>query len=235
MVWLQGGLHNISDICRANRVRIEMCQAFIACMRSGQVGLRLINPRSNVTVTQNPAWDWEPIENADAYEILITSSQGETLKFLTPTNRFSIESPLAKGKTYRVQLIAYKGETAIATLTHSLWILSDAQVQNLATTINQINGLRLTPDQEAEYIDAAYANLGLVEEAIAYLEKQPPTPANLRLLGDRYLLVGDRAKAAVAYRQMIGETTGDLRDYGVEMLAVLESYNQLPSNTKLPQ
>lgn len=102
------------------------------------------------------------------------------------------------GNVYTINIIAKRGDKFIPSSTFVLLVPED-RARQVATTIERLESLKQSPDEQAIDTDAVYNAQGLLDESIAVLSARikagSQNPAIYRLLGERYLQ-GDAFSAA---------------------------------------
>ena len=165
----------------------------------------VLRPYDSVVLNPHPSISWHRVPKATSYTVTL-NGKGSNWKKQTKGTTLSYpaeENPMQSGNTYKLNVIANKGDSPFRSSSTVLVVLSDSEAQQIQSTIKQIQSLKLLPDEEARDIETIFRAKNLLAEAIEVLKKRIDGGTNnatiYRLLGDRYLEVGFPKKAKLLY------------------------------------
>jgi hypothetical protein len=122
-----------------------------------------LRPSQVVVRSQRPALHWEPIVDADAYEIDIRSESAPVAKILLPGAEWTPEADLQRGNVYSWKVVPYKGGQPLQGVTGltgfaRFGVLPDRDEKMVKEVLAQF------PDSHL-LIAAIYLRAGLINEA----------------------------------------------------------------------
>ncbi len=204
----------------------------------------LINPYSRVLIDDRPTLKWNPVIDATSYTVYLSgknvdwSEKVESTKLPYPLNQPGLEY----GNTYKIVIVANKGDSSINDSVAAVTLLSKDDIEQLQKTAKQIEDLNLPKNEEAFYLDSLYMSKSLIDKSIELLKSQiaqSQDPRLHRILGDRYLEAGVPTLAQEEYQQ--AKSLAKNQQDRVELskaeagLSLIARYNQLPTKTKPAQ
>lgn len=193
-------------------VALEKCtQVLCKRPRGGEDALVVTTPVGTALLKSPDQFSWLPSPAAARYLVQV---EGEGVQWQTATSGTILRypqdiSPLQFGQTYRVTIIAIDSQgIPLASRTRPLMVLSQIQAQQVQATLQQLQQLKVSPDELAAIdLKALYLQWGLVDEAITALESRVTTGSQSVLvyqaLGQLYVRVRNIPKARDAYRKAV--------------------------------
>ena len=172
-----------------------------------QAKISILKPYGNIILNPRPLISWQKVPGATSYTINIYGPNINWSEQQTQTTLLysKPKSPMEPGNTYRLSVIANQGDSTLKASSTILFLLPDAQIQEVNKTISQIRSFNLSPELEARDLDAVFMSKNLLTQAIQVLEKQidsgTNSPTLYRLLGDRYIQAGFPLKAKLLYTE----------------------------------
>jgi hypothetical protein len=135
---------------------------------------RLIGPLATVTVSERPAFRWEPLAGAEAYEVSIFDDALRPVARSPSLERtdWTPDEPLSRGRTYLWQVTARHGAESVTAPAPPapaarFRVLDGATARRLETASRDHPGSHLL-------LGILYGQAGAREEAIAHLARVPP-------------------------------------------------------------
>jgi hypothetical protein len=203
--------------------------------------VNLMYPVGIVHQQTQPWLRWQPVTGATSYQIS-WQWQGKSLAvYQTQSTQFRSQIPLKLGETYRLQITALANNVPVATIVRPYNLISKSDHKHLRQLLSEVEGTAPATTLAARELQAIYLHFGLVGDAVASLNKfalSTKYPIYHRLLGERYLELGELNTAQVHYQAALrlaaqnSEEEKRIRQ-GLQDIIVIQS--QLPKSTQPPQ
>ena len=169
----------------------------------------VLSPRDTRLIERQPTIDWQEVEGAEAYEVIVRTRDSELWRAMTQETELSYPETapvMQAGERYFIDVIADMGpDKPPRSLEPSfVAILSAKEVEQVHHFEAQVEALGLAVES-ARFLRAIYyANQELYDMAIhelTSLAEETPSALIHRLLGDIYLDVKLSAKASRHYQE----------------------------------
>ncbi len=205
----EGLVDDTADKC-VKPTELGRCRAKRNCSRTKRQTTNaqkpiITNPYGNIILNRRPLISWLPTPNSNSYTVVLkgngVSWSEETTKTELPYPQN--QPPLQYGNVYKLDIITNQDDSPTAARSTVLIVLSKQERQQIKNTIQQVQALNLTPDEEARDLVAVYMSQNLLTESINVLNQRinsgTNNPTLYRLLGDLYLQAGFSQKAKPMY------------------------------------
>lgn len=169
----------------------------------------LITPYSPLILNSRPDLSWTPVPNAIGYIVQIKGPGVDWSKEVNPTSLpYPQEQPaMHPGTISQVNVLAKMAEQKFIVSSSILMVLHSQKAQQIKVIIEEIQSLKLHPDELSVDLNYVYKANDLLSEAIEVLKERikarTQNPTIYRVLGDRYLEVGLPEEASREYRMAI--------------------------------
>ncbi|NDJ26092.1 hypothetical protein GS682_31865 [Nostoc sp. B(2019)] len=200
----------------------------------------IIYPYTMPTLKPRPEIVWHPVTGASSYKVRFDCHEFDWERVITQTRLAypAEEKALPSGKICQILVFAYKNDKITGGDPSVISLLPQDEVARIKDAVEQINKLRLPPDEAALDLDAVFMPRDLLDETIEQLNNVvvvgTSNPTIYRLLGDRYFQAGvlDQAKRQYLKASELLKTNNNPTESMKvqEGLKLVNYYNQLPTS-----
>jgi hypothetical protein len=236
-----------SDICAKPDSSKSACYTFNGnfCQRTPKGGAgendepTIIYPYTMPTLKPRPEMVWHPVTGATSYKVRFDCND---FNWERVTNQTRLAYPpeekaLASGQTCQIFVFAYKNGDVIGGDPSVISLLPEDEITRIKDALEQINNLKLPPDEAALDLDAIFMSRDLLDETIEQLNNVvavgTKNPTIYRLLGDRYFQAGVLEQAQRQYlkaSELLKNNNNPIESRKVqEGLKLVNYYSQLPT------
>lgn len=203
---------------------------------------RLISPyiSGGRILTTRPSISWRAVPGATSYTI---EMEGNNVNWQIQVNNTVLpypkeQSQLKIGSTYKITVLAYKGNSLISYAPLVISILPEKEQLEIGSLVKQIDELKIPPDEAAvKDLDTIYMSKNLVNESIetlkARVEAGSKNPEIYRVLADRYLEAGlpDKAFSEYTTAIILAKSSNNLKElskvqFGLKLWEFITNYQR---------
>ncbi|WGV29098.1 tetratricopeptide repeat protein [Halotia branconii] len=218
----------------------NFCQGTRKGGEAGNNEPTIIYPYHIPTLKPRPEVAWLPVAGATSYEVRFECHEFAWERVVNQTRlAYPLEEKaLVSGQTCRIIVFAYKNDNVTSADQSVVYLLPEDEAKRIKDVVEQINQLKLSPDETALDLDAVFISRNLFDETLKELNNVVASgtknPTIYRVLGDRYFQAGvpDKAKRQYLIALQFLKTNRnptELRKVQ-EGLKIVDYYNQLPTS-----
>jgi hypothetical protein len=205
--------------------------------------LVLIQPVGSVHRQLQPWLRWQPVTGATSYRV-DWRWRGQVLWSTQTPSEFTqtqVLAPNRLGETYELQITALTGTTPIGTTIRAYNLLSPQELIEVQQLLREVQATAPASVLATREHQAIFLRYGLVGDAVAALQtfaQSGRNPIYRRILGDRFLELGQLATAQTYYESALSlatQNSEEAKRIRKNLQDIIAIQSRLPSNNQPPQ